>query len=193
MLDCSATASTDDLILEVRGRRNYTVQVGGVGDVGGALALKVDYFPDRDRDDVLDALDKCPSTAGIERFGGCPPELRAVPSINYDGAGGGVRITRMVVDRVPKGAKVTARCSGCGSQSVTAKRQGRVTLNRLVGRTVSGGGTIQVRVTMGRSGRGTYRFGATGNYFRWPVQGGRLGARVIRCIPVGTSKVERCR
>ena len=29
MVDCSANASVDDLVLDVRGKRNYTIQVGG--------------------------------------------------------------------------------------------------------------------------------------------------------------------
>ena len=193
MVDCSTTASADDLIIDVRARRNYTIQVGGAADAGGPLALKVDYFPDRDRDGEFDALDSCPTVPGIARFDGCPPELRAVPSINYDRAGGGIRITRLVVDRVPRGAKVVARCSGCGSQTVRARRQGRVTLSRMVGRVVSAGGTVEVRVTMGRTGNGTYRFGATGSSFRWPVANGRIGTRVQRCLNVRTGARERCR
>jgi len=193
MVDCSTTTSADDLIVDVRARRNYTIQVGGAGGAFGLMSLKVDYFPDRDRDGEFDALDSCPTVPGIARFDGCPPELRAVPSINYDRVGGGIRITRLVVDRVPKGAKVVARCSGCGSQTVTARRQGRVTLSRMIGRAVGSGGAVEVRVTMGRTGSGTYRFGATGSSFTWPVANGRLGTRVARCLNVRTGRKERCR
>jgi hypothetical protein len=130
---------------------------------------------------------------GIARFDGCPPELRAVPSINYDRVGSGIQITRLVVDRVPRGAKVVARCSGCGSQTVTARRRGRVTLSRMVGRAVRSGGSVEVRVTMRRTGNGTYRFGATGSSFTWPVANGRIGMRVQRCLNVRTGRKERCR
>jgi hypothetical protein len=193
LVGCSANAASEDLLLDVVGKRNYTIQVGGAAGAGGPVTLKVDFFPDADADGVLDALDKCRTTAGIERFGGCPPELRVVPSVGFSGSGGGIAITRLIVDRVPKGAKVVARCSGCGSQTVKAKRRGRVSLTRLVGRSVRAGGSVQVRVTLGRTGSGTYRFGATGSYFRWPVRAAGLGPRVTRCLAVRTGRIERCK
>jgi len=192
LVKCTANASADDLLLDVEGKKNYTIQVGGAGGAGGAMTLKVDFFPDADADGVLDALDKCKSKAGIERFGGCPPELRVVPSINFTGSASGITITRLIVDRVPKGAKVVARCTGCGSQTVKAKRLGRVTLNKLVGRAVRAGATLQIRITLGKTGTGTYRFGATGSYYTWPVEVGGLGPRRLRCLEVGTGKIERC-
>ena len=85
----------------------------------------MDYFADSDNDGEYDALDECPKVAGIARFGGCPPELRVAPRIGFDRTGNGVRITRLFVDRVPKGAKVVAKCSGCGSQTVRRRRPAR--------------------------------------------------------------------
>ena len=140
LVGCSANAASEDLILDVKGKRNYTIQVGGAANTGGPLGLKVDFFPDTDEDTILDALDKCPTTPGIERFGGCPPETRVVPSIGFDATGSGVIIRRLIVDKVPKGAKVLARCRGCGSQTIKAKRLGRVSLTKLVGKTVPRGG-----------------------------------------------------
>ena len=129
------TRPATDLLLDVKGKQNYTIQVGGVGRRRRARStLKVDFFPDTDGDGVLDALDKCPTVPGIERFGGCPPELKVVPSIGFDGTGERHhRSRRLIVDRVPKGAKVVAKCSGCGSQTVKAKQLGRVSLTKLVG------------------------------------------------------------
>src|SRR4051794_13187222 len=133
LVGCSANAGVDDLLLNVVGKKNYTIQVGGAGGgggaralkggvfppprgaggVGGALTLKADFFPDTDGDGILDDQpDKCKTVPGIERFGGCPPELKVVPSLGFDGDSGGITITRFMVDRVPKGAKVTAKCSG---------------------------------------------------------------------------------
>ena len=105
MVDCSANASVDDLVLDVRGKRNYTIQVGGADGIGGPLNLKVDYFPDRDRDCQIDDLDRCPTVAGIERFGGCPPELSSRPRLTFANTASGIRITRLWVDRVPKGGE----------------------------------------------------------------------------------------
>lgn len=193
MLDCNATPG-GRMPLQVKKGRSYTIQVGGAAAAGGATTLTVDYFPDTDGDGQYDALDKCPAVPGVERFGGCPPELKVVPSVGFDRTGNGVRIARLVVDRVPKGAKIVARCSGCGSTTVKAKKQGRVSLDKLVGKSVRAGGNIEIRVTLGRAGTGTYKFGATGSSFKWPVQASGLGTRTTRCIKAGTaSKIETCK
>ncbi|HWK27295.1 MAG TPA: hypothetical protein VNS09_12080 [Solirubrobacter sp.] len=189
---CSPNAGVDDLLFDVKGKRNYTIQVGGVGGAGGPVALSVDFFADRDGDGVLDALDKCVKVPGVSRYGGCPPQLQVAPSLGFD-AGGGIAITRLNVDRVPKGAKVTARCTGCGSQTVKAKRFGRVSLSKLVGKRVAAGGTVELRVTLGHSGKGQYKFGATGAYFKWPVRANGLGPRLTRCLNVKSAKIERCK
>src|SRR4051812_665374 len=173
LVDCSANASVDDLLLNVKGKKNYTIQVGGVGGAFGAMTLKADFFPDSDGDGILDDQpDKCKTVPGIERFGGCPPELKVVPSIGFDGSASGITIRRLLVDRVPKGAKVVAKCSGCGSQTVKAKRFGRVALNKLVGKNVRAGTKVEIRVTLAKNGSGTYKYGATGTYFAWPVRAG---------------------
>jgi hypothetical protein len=88
---------------------------------------------------------------------------------------------------------VTARCTGCGSQTVKAKRQGRVTLSKLVGRTARTGGSVEIKVTMRRTGKGRYRFGATGIAFKWPVAADGLGKRKLSCLNVRTGKTERCK
>ena len=188
-LKCQNTPGpTEDVLLDVERGKSYTFQVGGVNGAAGPLNFTLEYFPDADGDGVLDALDKCPATPGIERFGGCPPSLRGKvsPSLSFANAAGGIRITRLVVDGVPKGAKVTASGGG-GSQTVKAKRSGRVTLARLVGRTARAGSKVTVRVTLGHTGIGTYKFGATGALFAWPVKSGGLGARVQKCLKVGSA------
>ena len=194
LVDCSANAGVDDLLLTVKGKKNYTIQVGGVAGAGGALNFNALFFPDTDGDGILDDQpDKCKTVPGIERFGGCPPELKVVPSIGFDGSASGITIKRLIVDRVPKGAKVVAKCSGCGSQTVKAKRFGRVSLSKLVGKNVRAGTKVEIRVTLGKTDSGTYVYGATGSYFEWPVRAGGLGARVTRCLNVKSSKIERCK
>ena len=194
MIDCSTDVSTQDLVLlkNLKANKKYTIQVGGVGGAGGPLSLTTEFFPDSDADTVLDALDKCPSAPGIERFGGCPPELRARPRLSVDYTPSGVVINRLWVEHAPKGAKVSARCSGCGSQTVKAKKAGNVDLSRFVGRAVSAGKSVEVRVTLARQKTGTYRFGATGKYSKWPIRAGALGATLDRCLNARTSKIERC-
>ena len=189
------TRGVDDLLLDVNGKKNYTIQVGGAGGAGGPSTLKADFFPDTDGDGVLD--DRSTSarrSPGIERFGGCPPELKVVPSIGFDGTASGITIKRLIVDRVPKGAKVVAKCSGCGSQTVKAKRFGRVSLTKLVG---------QERCARGPRSRSASRWArpapaptstarpaatSTGR-----SRAGGLGARLTRCLNVKSSKIERCR
>jgi hypothetical protein len=194
MVSCQNTpGATEDVLLDVKAGKAYTFQVGGVGGVGGPLSFKLEYFPDADGDGQLDALDECPTTPGIKRFAGCPPSLRGkvAPSLNFANTANGIRISRFVVDGVPKGAKVVARGGGA-SQTVKAKRAGRVTLSKLVGRSAAAGSTVQVSITLGHTGTGTYKFGATGVSFKWPVKAGGLGTRVQRCLHVGTGKPERC-
>jgi hypothetical protein len=151
----------------------------------------LDWFSDRDGDDVYDLLDKCPNDPGIESAGGCPPELRSTPNFGYDDAPGGIRIKRLIVNRVPKGAKLVAKCPGCRTESLTARRTGTVAFSGIVGRVVRAGATIELRVTLGRS-TGKYRFGAIGKRFRWPVRAGAVGTRSERCLNPRSGKPQRC-
>lgn len=192
MVDCSANAAADDVIVSVTKGRNYTIQVGGVGAIGGPLTLRVEYFADRDRDGQLDDFDECPTVPGIERSGGCPPQLTSRPRLTFANTASGIRITRLWVERVPKGGKVVVRCGGCGSQTVKARRTGTVELSRFLGRTANAGATISVKVTMARNGTDTYRFGATGKSQSWRVLAGGIKAAPERCLNVRTGKSESC-
>ena len=191
----NVAAGSEDVVIEkVRRGTNYTVQVGGAGNTGGPLGFGLTWFPDRDADGVFDALDKCDLRAGVERFGGCPPELRAAPRIRYDGVSGGIRVATLAIDDVPKGARAEVRCRRCGGKvSRRAKRAGVLKLSGFTGRTVRTGDRIEVRVTQGRTGSGLYRFGAVGKYYRWPITASGLGDRVTRCLQPGSRKPTRCR
>src|SRR3954447_22758759 len=194
MCENNSAGPTETALLTVKGGRSYTVQVGGVAGVGGPLDYHFTFYPDRDGDGIFDEQpDKCPSTPGIEFAGGCPPELRAAPSLSYDRLSAGIRIRRLAVDGVPAGARLEARCR-CGvTQVVHAKKAGRVTLTRFAGRVAPSGAKIELRVTKARSRSGRYRYGAIGNYFAWPVRGSHTGSRVTRCLPPGSSKApKRC-
>jgi hypothetical protein len=189
-----AAGSEDVLIPEVRKGTNYTIQVGGAGNTGGPLDLSLDWFPDTDADGVFDALDKCRRQKGIERFGGCPPELRAAPRISYAGVSGGIRVTRLAVDDVPKGARAEVRCRSCGRKVVRrATRTGTLRMNGFLGRVLAPGDQIEIRVTLGRTGKGRYRFGAVGKYYRWPIESGKLGRKQTRCLQPGSRKPTKCR
>jgi hypothetical protein len=188
--------SEDMIVPTVRGGHAYTVQVGGVsgpgGIAGGPLEFKLDYFADSDGDGFLDAEgDRCRTTPGPRRFGGCPPELNVSPSLNFDSTGSGIKINRLVVARLPKGAKVRATCGGCKTQTVTAKHS-TVQLNKIEGRSVKSGSKVQLRITLGRSGKGKYKYGATGKLITWPVKVGGIGLKKEQCLHEGTNKIQRC-
>lgn len=184
--------SEDVLLPKVRAGTNYTIQVGGANDAGGPLNLAFTYFPDTDGDGILDdAPDKCRTQPGIPRFGGCPPELRAAPRVLYQSQGSGLRITGLEIDDVPRGARAEVRCGRTVKRRAT--RRGTLKIGGCTGRTVGSGGSIQVRITLGPTGRGRYRHGAVGKYYRWPVSDGRLGKRQSRCLQPGSRRPVRCR
>jgi len=194
--------TTEDLLLtkEVKRGRAYTVQVGGVQGPGGLIAagplhFELDFFADTDGDGVYDLIpDHCKRTPGPDRFGGCPPQLKSIvaPSLNFGSTGNGIRINRLVLGSVPKGARVQARCGGC--PTVTEKaRHSTVSFKRLVGRVVPKGSKVQLRVTLGHTGRGNYKFGATGVLITWPVKAGAIGLKRLQCLHVGTGRIEKCR
>jgi hypothetical protein len=188
------TGSEEILLPSVSKGTNYTIQVGGANGAGGPLDLLFDYFPDTDGDGVLDdAGDKCPRQPGIERFGGCPPELRSAPRIVYSVSGTSLRITGLSIDDVPKGARAEVTCRRCGRKVIRrATRTGTLRVNGFVGRVVPAGDRIEVRVTLGKSGNGRYRAGAVGRYYRWPIEPGKLGRKVTRCLQPGSRKPTKC-
>jgi len=170
-VECQDTAGVaEDLILKknVKGGHAYTVQVGGVSAPGGligggSLTFTLDYFRDTDGDGFYDAEgDKCPTVPGPRGSGGCPPALNPFASLNFDQVTGvGIKLTRLALTHIPKGAKVVALCGGCPKQAKTF-RGGTIEFKKLYQRTVRNGSKVQLRVTMGRTRSGRYKYGATG-------------------------------
>jgi hypothetical protein len=184
-------AGSENLIIpRVRAGTNYTIQVGGANGAGGPVNLEFTYFPDRDGDRVLDAIDDCPRQAGVGNSG-CPPELRSAPRVLYQSLGSALRITNLEIDDVPKRARAEVRCGRTVKRRAT--RKGTLRVGGCVGRTVGSGGSIVVRVTLGPTGKGRYRHGAVGKYYRWPVRAGRLGKRQTKCLQPGKRKPTKCR
>lgn len=192
LVGCTANAGAEELQLDLDAKKAYTVQVGGVGGAGGPVTLRTEAFPDTDGDGVFDPIDDCPALAGIGNSG-CPPKLVANPRLPVSFTGAGVIINRLFVERVPKGAKIVVRCAGCGSQTVRAKRQGTVYLDRFMGRAVAAGKEVSVRVTMAATGNGKYKYGATGILRRWTARAGAIKQQPDRCINAKSSKTERCK
>ena len=106
-------------------------------------------------------------------------------------AGTSLRITNLSIDDVPKGARAEVRCGRTVRR--TATRTGTLKMSGCVGRVVPAGSRIEVRITLGKTGKGQYRFGAVGKYYRWPIEPGKLGRKVTRCLQPGSRKPTKCR
>jgi hypothetical protein len=187
---------SEELQLEdpIRGGRNYTIQLGGVGGAGGPLNFSFEWFQDTDGDTVLDEdPDKCLRLAGIRAFGGCPPAVRVSPLLTVNGTGAGVRVAKLTVGRVEQGSRVEAGCGRCGKAvRARARRDGGLRLRALEGRTIPSGDRLELRVTHPRTGSGRFRFGAIGKIFRWQIKGSVPVAAKTICTRPGSKKRIRC-
>ena len=133
----------------VRAKRHYTIQVGGAGGVGGPLNLRVDYFPDRDRD-------------GQYRRARQVPDRRRHRAVRRLPAGADVAAAAHVrqhghrhPDHPPRGSTGSRRARRSSSAAAAAarrpsraRRTGTVELSRFAGRAANAGATISVKVTM---------------------------------------------
>jgi hypothetical protein len=196
VIRCQNTAGPNERMLlqfSIHAGRDYTIQLGGVNGIGGPLAFSFTFFPDTDGDGFLDdGQDQCPLERGT--IGGCPPVVRAAPSINFNRVPGvGLQITSLTVGHVAKRGRVEVRCGHCGrAVKRRARRAGTLSMRGFVGRTVRTGDFIEVRATQPKLGRGRLRYGAVGRSFRWPVKATGLGRRVDRCLAPGTNRRQRC-
>ena len=186
----TSSGATEEVLMQRQIRRggSYTVQVGGVNNAGGLLDFQLTYFPDSDGDGVVDeAPDRCRTTPGPESLNGCPPLARGTPRVLFDRVGGALKITSLVVDKLDKGARISARCRRCGGATArTARRKGSLSVRGFVGRTLRPGDFIEVRITQPRSGTGRFRYGAVGHVYRYPVKAGGLGVRTDHCLAPGS-------
>jgi len=180
-LDCSSEAgATEELFVKVKKGRSYTVQIGGVdaglGPATGNLDLTFEYFSDRDGDQVLDALDRCPDQAGSASAAGCPPKLDALSTLRATPTGTGIRVRSLKVE-VPRGARVRVRCRrGCSfSQTRTARRRS-VTFSKLRNRQLPAGARLEIFVTKSKS---------IGSYVGYTVTRGNF-RRTTRCLKPGS-------
>ncbi len=196
----NSVTNTFTLPDELSKGKPYTVQVGGLRSgaafAAGSLNLTINLFPDHDGDQVSDGIDKCPFLAGT--LGGCPPALHPTAHFNYVPAGSGLRLTSLLVDEVPGGARVRASCSRCGTSStvLASGRATSVTLKRFAGVTMPPGAQLNIAVTKGPShGKGPkpqqYKYGAIGGYLTYTEKAGKLVFSSTRCLEPGSSKPRR--
>lgn len=196
----NSVTNTFTLPEELSKGQSYTVQVGGLRNgaafFSGSLNLTINLFPDHDGDQVSDGIDKCPFLAGT--LGGCPPALHPAAHFNYATTGSSLRLTGLLVDQIPGGARVRASCSKCGAnQTVQAGAHATsVTLRRFAGVTMRPGSQLDIAVTKGPAhGKGPkpeqYKYGAIGGYLTYTEKAGKLVFSSSRCLEPGSSKPRR--
>jgi hypothetical protein len=192
-VECANRGVAEDVLIpKVEAGKAYTVQVGAVGGAAARLQFEFLFFADRDEDEVLDELDRCPSQPGIDAAGGCPPKLAAALSLEWANTANGVRFTRVRVRGVPRGGRVEARCRSCGVRRTVAQGRGRpVSLRKLVGREAPAGAVLEVFVTRRARGSGRYRHGAIGSYLRYTFEPAGIRKRTVRCLRPGSMKPRR--
>ena len=193
----ASTGTSEEVLLgpQVRGGRNYTIQVGGVADAGGTLDFSFEYFRDRDGDGVLDEQpDKCRTLPGIPAFGGCPPLVPGTAVINFARTGSGIVVERLTVARTPFGTRIRVSCRRCGrAVNLRQRRRGRVLRVRgFEGRALAAGDRIVVGITHPRTDRGRYRFGAIGKRLTWRIVPGGVEPLQARCTRPGSRRGIRC-
>jgi hypothetical protein len=193
LVACENSGLNEKLTIPAFQRRTaYTIQVGGVGSVGGPLDFTWDFFPDRDGDQVLDETpDRCPNIPGPADESGCPPRLAPAVSLTTSG-GGGVRFNDAVISNLPAGTRVAIRCSRCHvNAKLTVKRDNKpVKLRGLIGRSAASGAVLDIISTHPKSRSGRFRFGAIGSRLRYKVSSSSLGRAQRRCMLPGSTKAR---
>jgi hypothetical protein len=183
-LKCSNEAgATEELFVEVKRQRSYTIQIGGsdagLGPATGDLEFIFEYLADRDGDGVLDAIDRCPDQPGTAD--GCPPELRVLPKLRATATPHGVRVRSLSV-AAPRGAAVQVRCRRhCAFSRSRTVRTGSVRFDELRGRRLPAGAQLEIFVTKKRS---------IGSYIRYTMTRGNF-KRVVRCLRPGSRTPRR--
>ena len=194
-------STINDLLLlsELRPRRAYTIQVGGVqsGSLvdAGQLNFSLTFYPDRDADGVYDLSDACPTLPGTGKDG-CPPQITLTPRYEYIALGSGLVLKHLLVQPIPGGARVEVRCRRCGLHQVATAgpHANSVSITGFVGRTFPAGAKLEIWVTKGRTRTGIYKYGAIGSYISYTVGSGAFGSRVTRCLlPGSRTPRTRCR
>jgi hypothetical protein len=186
-------SGTNDFVLpfDLQKGKRYTVQIGGLqtaaGVASGPVSVTVNIALDRDGDGVLDAQDTCPTVPGVPRFGGCPPAIASAVKTAFQGATSGLLFKVFDISGLPGGARARVRCScGVHQDRTAGPRASSVSLTSFIDQVLPFGSTVEIWVTKGRSGHGTYRYGAIGDYRRYKVQSAGLNLLQRRCLMPGS-------
>jgi hypothetical protein len=115
----NAITNQQDLYVEVKAHESYTVQIGGVGNTGGALEVLFDYVVN-------------------------PVRLRANATLTAQATATGVRLISLAISAT-SGSKVTVSCSqGCPTMTHVAPK---LSFSGLRGRSLKAGARLKVYVT----------------------------------------------
>ncbi len=161
----------------------YTVQLGGVdagaGPAGGEVQFTEQFLEDRDRDKVLDAVDKCVGTKGVARLNGCLPDVNVAPTFSWRRVAGGLKVTDLsIVDTDHGGGTATAGC--CGHHASRRLRTAKTSFTKnFAGAPVPLGSILTVTVR---------RAGAIGVQFRWRITSKGAGVRQTKCLVPSTGR-----
>jgi hypothetical protein len=168
---------SEEFLVSVRGRRAYTIQIGGVNNAFGSLEFLFDFLADTDGDGVLDDVDRCDRLRGTRANSGCPTRLRANALIRAVPTASGIRLVSLRIDAT-RGSRVQVSCRGCGRQ---VKRARTVGFPRLRGRSFRAGSRIVIRVT---------KRGAIGRYIAYRILRGNF-KKSERCMNPGSRRPRR--
>jgi hypothetical protein len=171
------TGPSEEFLVQVRGRRAYTVQIGGVNNAFGTLEFLFDFLADTDGDGVLDDVDRCDRLDGTQANSGCPTRLRANALIRAVPTASGIRLVSLKIDAT-RGSRVEVSCPRCGRQVRKARTVG---FPKLGGRSFRAGSRIVVRVT---------KRGTIGKYIAYRILRGNF-KKSERCMNPGSRRPRR--
>ncbi len=176
----ASTSTTEEYIELVRRGASYSIQVGGVNAVGGALEFLFDFLPDTDGDGVLDSDDGCRTLDGPVRTDGCPVKLRTNTTLRARPTADGIELLGLSV-KAPRKSRIVVSCSSGCRQSGQASTQHR-------------GLPRAARDRAERRDAGwtsaSPAAAAFGAFTRYTVQRGNF-KKIERCMNPGSSKLRR--
>ena len=174
----ASSSTTEEFIVQVRGGRSYSVQIGGVNGAGGPLEFLFDFLADTDGDGVPDTVDRCDRLAG-PLANGCPRRQRVSTTLRARPTASGIEIDGLSVT-ARRGSRVVVSCSrGCRRQVKRARSA--VSFPALRGVDLGAGARLEIRVT---------RPGYFGEFVRYTITAGNF-RKVERCMNPGSRELRR--
>jgi hypothetical protein len=173
-----SSGPSEEFLVAVRGRRAYTVQLGGVDSAFGNLEFLFDFLADTDGDGVLDDVDRCDRVSGPRANNGCPERVRSEVLLRAQPTANGIRVLALRVNAT-RGARVAVSCSrGCRKQVRKARTVG---FTNLRGRSLPAGTRVVIRTTKRLS---------IGSHVTYRILRGNF-KKITRCTNPGSTRPRR--